>query len=393
MSSRRLVIAGEIYSPNLGDGVIYECLSYLLQQLDPDVEVVPLDISGRRDWAKTDPHANARLRAIALVQKNLPWLYPYLNLERLQLDYRRHLRMQWSTLLQGAEALLIGGGKLLMDNQLDFPFKLNRLYQLAKMHGLPLHLTALGVGEHWSRTGKRLVEPLVHQAATISLRDARSFHLLQATFGNNKAIVTCDPAIWAGEVYHPNCEQNSAAPIGINVINPLDANTHQPHTQRKSAEDLQHFYLQLASHLVDRNLGIEIFSNGNRRDDVFARQLFSHLQHNGLQTCSLAQRPVYPSELVTMIHRYRGVIASRLHAAILAAALEKPSVGLAWDEKIAAFYAQIGQTEAAFPIQNIEAGEIVNRLVHHLEFKKDKEALHICRQQALLNARLVLNAG
>jgi polysaccharide pyruvyl transferase WcaK-like protein len=295
--------------------------------------------------------------------------------------------------LQGADALLIGGGKLLMDNQLDFPFKLNRLFQLARQQVLPIHLTAVGVGKRWSRTGKRLVEPLVHQAATISVRDARSLQLLQAHFGNIKAIVTCDPAIWAGEVYHPDMEQNKNAPIGINVINPLDANTHLSRALRWSAEELLDFYLQLTRQLAGRNLGVEIFTNGNRRDDAFASRLFQQIQHSASGSCSLAKRPTSPSELVKWINGYQGVIASRLHAAVLSAALDKPCLGLAWDEKIAAFYSQVGQTRSAVPIQNLKAVEVADRLIQRLQIEGNKEALQLCQQKALLNATQVLKAG
>ena len=82
-----------------------------------------------------------------------------------------------------------------------------------------------------------------------------------------------------------------------------------------------------------------------------------------------------------------------MHAAILAASLDKPSIGLAWDEKIAAFYAQIGQAPDAFAIQNIKPSDVVDRLVSQFQVQRDKEALQTCRQKALLNATLVLNAA
>ncbi|MCO8048562.1 hypothetical protein [Acinetobacter towneri] len=47
MSKKRIVVAGEVFSSNLGDYAIFDSLSTILKS--KDIDVVPLDISFRKD--------------------------------------------------------------------------------------------------------------------------------------------------------------------------------------------------------------------------------------------------------------------------------------------------------------------------------------------------------
>jgi len=62
---KKIVIAGEIYSTNLGDRLIYDNLAYLFHKSDPSIQLEAIDISGR--LADQSPQI-ANSRRLALVR-------------------------------------------------------------------------------------------------------------------------------------------------------------------------------------------------------------------------------------------------------------------------------------------------------------------------------------
>ena len=52
MKIKKILIIGEVYSQNLGDGVLCECLKYILNENISNVELEFKDISGKEDYTK-----------------------------------------------------------------------------------------------------------------------------------------------------------------------------------------------------------------------------------------------------------------------------------------------------------------------------------------------------
>lgn len=46
----KILLIGEVYSPNLGDGVICETVAALIKQKYPNCEIVMADLSGRSEY-------------------------------------------------------------------------------------------------------------------------------------------------------------------------------------------------------------------------------------------------------------------------------------------------------------------------------------------------------
>src|SRR5687768_7364427 len=55
-----VVVCAEVFSSNLGDGVIAESLVHLLCTERPDVHVRLMDVSGRSGWAPAEGGAGAK---------------------------------------------------------------------------------------------------------------------------------------------------------------------------------------------------------------------------------------------------------------------------------------------------------------------------------------------
>lgn len=390
MSALKLVIAAEIFSPNLGDGVIFDCLSALFRSVDSSLQITPLDISGRQGWRRSPASQAFKYRLIALGKTRAGGLYSLANWLRLTWSLRRRTALTWKALLEPASGLVIGGGQLLMDNHLDFPVKLYELSRLAADLDEPLHLTACGVGLPWSPAARRMFTEVVQRARTVSLRDQESLAWLNVLFPQTGAHLTCDPAIWAAEVYgkpltsHPDT-------IGLGVINPLDARLRGSGGRGLREQALLDSWLALVAALERRGWRVELFTNGSLADESFARRLLLAAGESHL-AISLAPRAEKPRDLAHRVAGYAGVVAARLHASLLAASYRVPCVALSWDDKVRAFYEEIGLLEACFPVEGFDPEGLADRLATSVRSGGGAPGLEACKRRALGAAELVLEA-
>lgn len=389
MPPARLVVAAEIFSPNLGDGVIYACLSGLFRSIDPDIEILPLDISGRQSWGDLSA-SRARLhRLIALSKARVGGVYSLANWLRLSWSLDKVLLPRWRELLQPASALVIGGGQLLMDNHLEFPVRLNALAHLAEEMDKALYLAACGVGLPWSAPARRMLANVLQRARSISLRDQQSCEWLQAQFPQARAFLTCDPAIWAAQIYGSPPERR-ADTIGLGVINPGDARLRLPGKPAIRGQVLQDSWLALIAALQRQGWKVELFTNGSPSDEAFAHSLCRRANEAGIPTPGLAARPQRPGELASRVGSYAGVIAARLHAVLLAFAYRVPCVALAWDAKVEAFLEDVGLPEARAPFPGFDPLALATQLENLMQSQPAPPGLEACQQRALLAARTIL---
>jgi polysaccharide pyruvyl transferase WcaK-like protein len=391
MTGKCLVIAGEVFSPNLGDGIIFETMRDLYQQVDASVKVIPLDISGRHAWETPRSTDITKLKSITLARRWINRFYSLFNYARLTLKFHNSLRQRWSEQIAQADLVVIGGGQLLMDDDLDFPTKLNQLGRLVKENDLPLHLSACGVGANWSKQGKRLVEEVLSQAASITVRDSISQQRLDNIFPGHIAERSADPAIWAAELYG-KAPENGSKTLGLGVLNPADVNLRNP-GHRLASGELEDFWLELFTCLDLLNVEYELFSNGNLADAAFSRRLVSLARkRKGLHVC-IAPRPSSPQELAVRVRAYGGVIAFRLHAALLAITFGLPCVGLGWDKKIPALFDELQMTANCFSYEDWQAESVANKIVEQMKFGVVYHQIGRMKALALRNVQIVLAGG
>ncbi|WP_428333536.1 polysaccharide pyruvyl transferase family protein [Novosphingobium sp.] len=183
------------FSPNLGDGLLSECLERELAIAMPGVEVVAIDLAGRAQYR--DHGRSRRGRLMALLEALPRWARRYAVRVALailvQIRLRRHVRNR----LHGVDAVVVGGGNLLSDSDLNFPMKLaGALSEVARAR-LPVAVHAVGVSRGWSRTGHKLFVRALRGTPLIfaSVRDRRS----QQAWGELLEMRGLRPATLAGD--------------------------------------------------------------------------------------------------------------------------------------------------------------------------------------------------
>jgi len=389
MAAERLVIAGEVYSTNLGDGVIHETLAYLFRSQDPSLQIKGLDISGRPGWGETPLQSGWKTKTIKIGKVRLGAVYSLANALRLLALIRTRHSNQWKTLLENSATMVIGGGQLLMDNHLDFPVKLYELRRIANQYHIPIHITACGVKAGWSPAATILLRKVLLEARSITVRDPASQHSLGSLVPEISCTLTFDPAIYAADVYGSGNGEGQTL-IGLGVISLLDVNLHRPRPSLISETDWMNTWLGIIQALEATQLRCQIFTNGSPADEEFARKLQTKAQNISSGLLPLAQRPILPRQLAHQISRYSGIIAARLHASLIAASYHIPAVGLSWETKVASFFNEIGRPENLFPLDGFDPQDLAERLSISIQQGVTSMAIENCRAKALRNVTAVM---
>jgi len=382
--SPRIVICGEIFSSNLGDGVIAECLSYMLKRIVPDCAVVLFDLAGRHGFVArkesmevaADPLRQLHrffYRTSVLWRRGITYLLWYFSFRG---KFRHILRER----LKHSDALIIGGGQLIMDNDLSFPLRISEAVNCASEARLPICFYACGFGAEWSRPGvKRFQKALRNPGvAWISLRDRFSRDAFVNQFGERLVKeISFDPALVCAEVFGVE-RNNSSRVIGIGITSPDVFQQRFPGKKVDNNAWLE-FWSGLIERLEDHGMQVRLFTNGSPEDATFMNSIVN----NSPGAVGRADIPKTPLELVQLIAGYRGVISHRLHANIIAFSLGVPSVGLGWDPKVEAFSVMSGRSEFFLPPNEIDIEKTVNRLEKALAAEDSPEKRKLLADQAL----------
>jgi polysaccharide pyruvyl transferase WcaK-like protein len=349
--SMRIVICAEVWSDNLGDQVIAQCMQGLLRQVAPQANIELLDLS-----ARPRPQVTGQAREPA---RPSPWPTLY-NVAAASRSARRLLslaswfvrrapvaRAQTRQVLSAADLLVIGGGQLLADNELAFPLRLAQLTKIATSLGVPIVVLCCGVGERWSRTGSWLVARALARARFICVRDLESRRRLeQLGLARLPVEVAPDPAILAAR-YFRTTETRQRPTIGLGVMAPQVVARHAA-AEGRDATGLVQFWVGLVRTLLGQGASVEIFTNGAAEDAKFATTVAAAIREV-LGAAVAVRIPGTAQEFVELVCGYSALAAYRLHACIVGVACGVPTLGLVWDDKVRAFFHEVGLEQNAIP--------------------------------------------
>ena len=112
--------------------------------------------------------------------------------------------------------------------------------------------------------------------------------------------------------------------------------------------------------LTSRGYKCELFDNGTLRDDMFVDEILGIIGENN--KVSRRNRPSTGYELVQMINDYKAIIATRLHASIVAFSCGVPFVSLVWNNKQAFFCQSINKNSWYISSSEFDSNYIADRL-------------------------------
>lgn len=325
------------FSDNLGDGVIAECQGYALAQagLSP---VVDLDIGGRNAFA-SDVGRRGKLKRIFFA---LPPAVRCVIVVVAWLLRGRTIRRGWQDKLVKGDVLIIGGGQLLQDDYLNFPLKISSLLRMAEARDIRILVSCVGVGENWSWLGARLVRKAfarggVEQVTTRDVASVANLRTLGLVPASVPVSCAADAASLAADVYRSGIQCDPNGEIGVGIAHPSELRLDGVSSEVSWLD----FWVEVLELLIADGHRVALFTNGSAEDEEFKRKLTGRAPN----AVRLVDRPVLPSDLVRTISGFKGVVAHRLHAHIIAYSTGVPSVALAWDSKVNGFMDLSGQSK------------------------------------------------
>lgn len=104
------------------------------------------------------------------------------------------------------------------------------------------------------------------------------------------------------------------------------------------------------------------FGNGLYQDYLFELEVLEYVGKAKEVSRYLAGRPVEGRELADTISGYKGIIASRLHANIVAYSVGVPSIGLVWNEKMLWWGKRIGHPDRFMEVDSFVPEKVIVKL-------------------------------
>ncbi|THH35433.1 polysaccharide pyruvyl transferase family protein [Aliishimia ponticola] len=350
----KIVIAAVMFSPNLGDGLIAECLTSLIREERPEAEVVWLDLAGRTEFV--EPSGGLRTRVLGLLSWLPQSLSHPISAQLVQRQIQGRLAPNIPEALEGADLLIIGGGQLLGDANLNFPLKLAHVVAAAEARNIPVALHGVGVAAKWSDRGRSLFAKTLQSPNLkfISVRDdasAKSLARHYAALGPDPAQairVYPDPGLCTDRLKTSTTIGllGGGPRIGVGIVHPAALATHSSGRPVLRRRDAFRAYKEMITALTSAGAQVQLFTNGAGEDEEFLDDFI--LRVGVLPSTDTIARFRTPLELADFMQNIDAVASYRLHACIAANAVGTKAVGFRWDKKIDAYFQMTGQPECLF---------------------------------------------
>lgn len=338
----RTAIFNVKYSPNLGDGIIAECLEGELRRADPRIDPTSVDLAGRTQFSISNGrHRKALLSVLERLPKPLrSRLVPAVlfTLVRLRQASR------WRRELRDCDTVVIGGGALFADADQNFPIKIAQALALASERNMPVAVASVGMSPHWSPGGRRRLSRGLLKARLISasVRDsdsANAWRSILGTAGVTYPKLAPDPGLLSARQYgDPLPHLHPDKRIALCVTAPIALRLH--HEEDHLDGHLESWMRTAATSLIARGYQVTLFTNGSPEDRLF-RDCLRELMGNAVQ---VAPDFALPGDLAHFLAGFDCVLAHRLHACIVAYSYQIACVGFAWDKKLKSFFDQTARS-------------------------------------------------
>jgi len=344
----KIVQFGLHYSPNVGDGIISECLAHACRKLHPGCEFRTVDLSGRHGFGQET--VGNRDLALAVLRALPRRLRQWIVINRLNALLDR-VEPDWLAATEGADLAILGGGQIFSDADLNFCLKVAAAARVFRVKRVPVVIHAVGVSRNWSEKGSALFHEVFQtDLRAVGLRDQPSVSAWRDQV--RKALpephLTRDPGLLAAMCY--GSKQPPSGRVGLCVTTPEILSYHADSAVAGVAARGVAFFADLALALIQRGARVTLFCNGAHEDRAALQQLAAFPEitgHIADGTVTIAPAPDTPADLAAIISGCRAIIAHRLHACIVAYAYQIPIIGLGWDSKVSSFFSSV-QSERFF---------------------------------------------
>lgn len=312
-------------------------------------------------------------------------------------------------ILSQCDLLLWGGGHLLQNTSskiflvFQFYILLSALLQKKKVVGF-----ALGVEEIHGFFWKKLSKLILDKFQLISVRDQHSKDVLVKLNVNIPIFVTADPAV----VLEPSTKiskeliKNAAKPFV--VIAPrrwfyYRSSFFPVSLQRRLFfKNIDKFtfvltnFAKVADWIIEtfdyKVIFVPMYPGKEQGDEEVSEKIISYMHHP--ESAFVINEDYDSSELIAFFQKAKFLIGMRMHATILSACGNTPTIGLYYQEKGKSFFNAIGLSDFALPIEEFTFEKIIP-LIHSLALNSEllkniiEKNLEVLKAKAYCNIELI----
>lgn len=329
---KKIILVGEYYSSNLGDGVLCDVVKKIIEEMVTDCKISIFDLSLKSSYQRLQPIKFDLLRKeLSYVKYDIEKRFSHLKIGSYQRKIKKEetnfkAQFEKQILTNNTDVIVFAGGQMFNDT---FISRIFSIVKIAEKYSIPVIFNACGCANYMSAPLLIELEKILNSSMVkmISVRDG--YEIINKLKLKVNVKDTMDTALLTNKYFlFENIKSNF---IGLGV---MYSKNHSPIKQIK-------FWNSLITSMIIRKIDFKIFCNGNPYDYGFAQYL---LKINSLsETKYLDKNPVTPMDLVEVIASYKLIVSMRLHSLIIAYSEEIPAVAISWDKKVEKFYNKLGR--------------------------------------------------
>ncbi len=344
-------IFGFMEDVNIGDPVIVDTCEYLAMKICKENNI-NANISKRTLFPP--PNYNAYWITKFLrhrcnkVRSLLGQFYTYFIFRLYLLLPNNIFKQYYEPIIKNSDAVIFGGGGMLKYISQEFWAADYCIIKYCKKYNVPVYFNAIGIeGYDDKNIFSRLIKRLINEKCVKGITTRDDIDSLLKFRPNMKSdVVVGDPALWSSSLYTQNCQQDL---IGIGTIRP---GIFTVNGRFISEDDLINFYISMIKKLDEKKQKWQLFTNGTLADYNFGLKILEKLNIEP-NIDIIAPRPKTSQELISLITQYKGLIANRMHAHIIATSFNIPTIGLIWNDKIKWFAKHLDINERFFSCEEM----------------------------------------
>ena len=285
---------------NSGDDALLTEMCLMLSKISGNVRVI-VQISG---------------------EGRLPELPEFVQVHRLVQWFKGSIYLNKIITILRSNALVFGGGSTMADVN---PARMKGLRQkyhicrLAKLKGIPIVFSALGLGPLVSEEGAKIAKRTLDLADVVEVRDGASYELCKKIGVSSEVIQAFDPSVLMPEQFSidlPQLAKSGPTSVGISLAKSSGTVDNSDASQEAKISNLVSAIKKVAAVKPLRVAPIEMC--GDKIDGE--RQLCQRLMDELKDVCEVELIP-YDPDPAKMLQRLSAldlIIAERLHAALYA---------------------------------------------------------------------------
>jgi polysaccharide pyruvyl transferase WcaK-like protein len=429
MPARRIGVFGHVGNKNLGDEATIAATIQNIRRWYPNAEIVgftsnpkdteechgipavPLRRLERRRPSAPQLRGESQSRADATVRSRI-WTKLVIALKKIPPLFavlkgiQRSLQIFWGCIqevgflvqcywnLRGIDCLFIAGSQQLNDyngGPWAFPYTLYKWSVIARLTGTKVAFVSVGAGPVESRFGKWMIRKSLALAEYHSYRGESSKRFVE------QLGVQGENPVFPDLVYSLQVETNSRASalcassriVGINPL-PYFDERYWPESDARIYDAYVQQIASFAQWVIGRGYSVLFFPTQLRADPLVIediRRVMASTGADGSQD-KILDCPLHSiHDLVSAISATDLVVATRFHGIVIAFALQKPVLGIAYHKKNVDLMDQMGQKEYVVDINSLSPALLQEKFMR-LEAKRESSEKVIGQRLELMKGAL-----